>query len=60
MNVMLEFYMFLKYGDPYWHSLMDDVVGVLKDRWIEGLMNLSDIDDAAFETNLDNEKLGPS
>lgn len=39
--------------------LMDDVVGVLKDHWVEGLLSLPYIDDAVFKTNSDDEGLGP-
>lgn len=56
LKKMLEFWMYLKRGDPYWYTLMDDVVGVLEDWWVENLMNLSNTDDTAFETALDTDE----
>lgn len=38
---------------------MEDTIGVLEDRWVEGLLNLSDIEDTAFKTNPNEEELGP-
>lgn len=54
------FYMFLRKKITYGYSLLDDVIRVLKELWLESLLDKEDIEDANFDTNSDDNEQASS